>query len=79
MTMTEEKNSKDMQLGELVAALCQANMDLWRQEDRARVGDDAQIADAKRKVDKLNQKRNDFIEKIDDFFLRAVAESGKEI
>ena len=57
-------------LGALVAALCQTNMDLWKEEDKARVKDDLQVAQAKRNVDKLNQRRNDFIEKIDDWFIQ---------
>jgi hypothetical protein len=70
--MSEEKR----RLGELVAALCQTNMELWREEDKARVEDDLQVAKAKRNVDKLNQRRNDYIEKIDDFFLQAIAKGN---
>ena len=33
-------------LGELVAHLAQTNIDLWHEEDRARVPDDAQVAAA---------------------------------
>jgi hypothetical protein len=61
-----------MTFGQLVAELCRTNMDLWNMEDKARVPDDLQVAAAKRGVDKLNQKRNDLIEKIDDHVLSMV-------
>ncbi len=64
----------NLKLGDLVADLCQTNMALWKEEDKARAGkDDHEIANAKRAVDKLNQKRNDLIEKVDDFVIRAAA------
>lgn len=64
-------------LGPLVAALCQTNMDLWKEEDKARVKDDLLVAQAKRNVDKLNQRRNDFIEKIDDWFIQNSQKGGR--
>ena len=48
----------------LLAVVCDQhsfNFQLWHQEDIARspVADDHVIADVKRKIDKLNQQRND--------------------
>lgn len=62
--------------GHLVSELSRTNIELWKEEDKARVPDDLQVAQAKRNVDKLNQKRNDLIEKIDDFVLKTLAPKG---
>lgn len=59
----------DRGFGQLVAELCKTNMELWQEEDKARVPDDHAVAAAKRNVDKLNQKRNNLIESIDDFII----------
>ena len=65
-------------VGRLVAQLAQTNTELWHEEDKARVEDDHQVAAAKRAVDKLNQKRNDLIERIDEAVMQAVrAAQGK--
>ncbi len=51
-------------------ALIKKNFELWQLEDEARREDVAlsYIGKIKRKIDAANQQRNDFIDKIDEFF-----------
>jgi hypothetical protein len=53
----------------LVCEQLNYNYRLWHEEDKARSpsASDAEIAQVKRAIDRLNQQRNDFIEKLDDW------------
>ena len=63
---------------ELVCKQHEYNYRLWHQEDIARspTADDLRIAEVKRAIDKLNQQRNDMIEKVDDAITERLCQAG---
>lgn len=56
----------------------QQNFRLWHQEDIARSPDvsNADLAGVKRSIDKLNQQRNDLIERLDDCLIDQLSAAG---
>ena len=54
------------------------NFALWHEEDKARdtQANDAQIATVKRRIDQLNQHRNDLTERCDELLLAFLCEQG---
>jgi hypothetical protein len=54
------------------------NFRLWHEEDIARSPEvsDADMARVKRAIDKLNQRRNDLIEKLDDWLVEELSATG---
>jgi hypothetical protein len=65
----------------LLAIVCQQHLYnhlVWHEEDRVRApgANDQDIADAKRAIDRYNQARNDWVEKIDEWLAERLHEAG---
>jgi hypothetical protein len=63
---------------ELVLSQHRTNFDLWHTEDRARAprASDYDIAEVKRAIDRINQRRNDLSERCDAHLLETLAPTG---
>lgn len=68
-------------LNNLITLLGRYNYELWHQEDIARDTNatDSEIAQVKRNIDKLNQNRNDMIEKVDEKISEILTEKGVKV
>jgi hypothetical protein len=62
----------------LVCRQHEQNYRLWHQEDIARSPHvaDAELAQVKRTIDRLNQQRNDLIEQLDDYLIQELRNAG---
>jgi hypothetical protein len=62
----------------LAMAQHRANFELWHEEDKARVPDvaDAEIVRVKHAIDKLNQMRNDLVEKMDVWLMERLEQNA---
>jgi len=68
-------------LEDAIILLLRYNYELWHQEDIARdpKATDTEIARVKRNIDKLNQKRNDMIEKVDEKISDILSDKNIEV
>jgi hypothetical protein len=64
----------------LICTQHEHNYRLWHEEDKARspTATNDEIANVKRAIDKLNQARNDMIEKVDDALTEVLQQAGVE-
>jgi hypothetical protein len=70
----------DQGFDDLVLEQHRANFDLWHEEDEARDPEATpqKIVDIKRAIDRLNQRRNDLTERIDEMLLTGAGEQRAE-
>ena len=70
--VTEPLNEHRQDLEQVVRELTLTNVEIWHQEDKARLPQDDIVVKAKRIIDVLNQHRNDLMEEIDEIILERV-------
>jgi hypothetical protein len=63
----------------LAMAQHRSNFELWHEEDKARVPGvpDAEIVRVKRAIDRLNQRRNDLVEKMDEWLMERLQQNAE--
>jgi len=68
-------------LDDAIVLLVRYNYELWHQEDIARDpnANDTEIAQVKRNIDKLNQKRNNMIEHVDEIISELLADKSIQL
>ena len=73
--LPQDDSSESADFPSLVSTQHQVNFELWHQEDLARDPDvsDSKIAEVKRAIDVLNQRRNDLIEQLDQFLVNVLS------
>lgn len=66
-------------LASLAKAQHRANFELWHEEDKARVPEVSavEIANVKHAIDRLNQRRNDLVEKIDLWLIEGLQQNAE--
>ncbi|MEC9491606.1 DUF4254 domain-containing protein [Flexistipes sp.] len=75
------QQSLNSSLDDAIVLLVRYNYELWHQEDIARDpnANDSEIAQVKRNIDKLNQKRNNMIEEVDEIISELLSEKVIEL